>query len=107
MPPPKPCATLATHLWSQGTSLHLSLPGRDGWYDILRYWQCQRCGLQTWATGAIRKPSWGLRPSGRRGKEVGSQSQFPVGVSPIPFARSAHPTCIGYKTLDTLSVGTA
>jgi hypothetical protein len=62
MPTPKLCTTLATHLWSQGTSLHLSLPGTDGWYDILRSWQCQRCGLQTWATGAIERTTPPLTP---------------------------------------------
>ena len=59
---PKPCSTLETHLWSQGTTLYLSLPGLDGWMDVFRSWQCQRCGLQTWATGAIERSTPPLTP---------------------------------------------
>lgn len=62
MPAPTPCSSLATHLWSQGTTVHLSLPGTDGWYDCLRAWQCQRCGLHTWATGAIMPTTPPLTP---------------------------------------------
>ena len=49
----KPCTSLATHQWSLGTTLYLSLPDTQGWYDCLRWWHCRRCDLETWATGAI------------------------------------------------------
>ena len=52
-PTPKPCTTLASHAWSLGETTYLSLYGADGWADVFRSWRCRRCGLETWATGAV------------------------------------------------------
>jgi hypothetical protein len=60
---PRPCTSLTTHVWSQGETLHLSLPGTDGWYDVFRWWSCRRCGQQTWATGAIDVTTPPLSPA--------------------------------------------
>lgn len=51
--PERPCTSLDTHSWSPGTTTHLTLAGTDGWMDVVRQWQCTRCGMQTWATGAV------------------------------------------------------
>lgn len=50
--PERPCTSLASHAWSIGTTTYLSLP-QAGWYDVFRQWHCTRCGLETWATGAV------------------------------------------------------
>jgi len=31
----------------------LALPDARGWMDVFRVWRCTRCGLHTWATGAV------------------------------------------------------
>lgn len=59
---PRPCSTLATHQWSQGDTTYLSLPAAGGWMDVFRAWYCLRCGLQTWATGAIDRTTPPLSP---------------------------------------------
>lgn len=59
---PRPCTTLDTHVWSLGTTVHLSLPAADGWMDVFRSWHCLRCGLHTWATGAVTPDTMPLTP---------------------------------------------
>jgi hypothetical protein len=59
---PRPCTTLASHVWSLGDTTYLSLPARDGWCDVFRSWHCTRCGLATWATGAIDRDTPPLSP---------------------------------------------
>jgi len=51
--PERLCTTLASHPWSLGETTYLSLPASDGWMDVFRSWSCLRCGLHTWATGAV------------------------------------------------------
>ena len=51
--PERPCSRLETHVWSVGETTYLSLPAADGWMDVFRSWHCRRCGLETWATGAV------------------------------------------------------
>lgn len=62
MPAPKPCSSLESHLWSVGTTTHLSLPQGSGWMDVFRQWHCLACGLETWATGAIDRDTPPLSP---------------------------------------------
>jgi hypothetical protein len=45
-----------------GTTTFLSLATLDGWLDVFRTWTCARCGLQTWATGAIMSDTEPLSP---------------------------------------------
>ena len=49
----RPCTSLETHVWSPGDTTYLSLPAADGSMDVFRSWHCRRCGLHTWATGAV------------------------------------------------------
>jgi hypothetical protein len=49
----RPCSSLDSHLWTQGTTTFLSLADSTGWYDVFRQWCCRRCGAEVWATGAI------------------------------------------------------
>jgi hypothetical protein len=59
---PRPCTTLASHLWSQGTTTYLSLPQADGWCDVFRAWRCRACGAEVWATGALTPETRPLTP---------------------------------------------
>jgi hypothetical protein len=62
MTTPRPYATLETHLWSPGCTTYLSLPATDGWMDVFRAWHCTRCGLHTWAKGAVDVTTRPLSP---------------------------------------------
>jgi len=61
-PTPRPCTSLASHAWSLGETTYLSLPATDGWMDVFRQWHCTRCGLATWATGAVDATTPPLTP---------------------------------------------
>jgi len=72
--PERPCSSLETHAWSLGETTYLSLPQTDGWMDVFRVWHCTRCGLHTWATGAIDRRTPPLTPVAWQARATAQQA---------------------------------